>query len=201
MTPPPTINSVAVDEDPSTFLPANTGDSDNNNNGIQITDDDSSLSTATSLTSIVTSHTPHTLRTGVDTAGAPSPFRDPDATTDNNQVNTTPNNNAAFTPRARSMSVPNAVILNPSSSIEVRTSSATRSNPRTRTPMRHASPLLVTGRYLFANANHVGNDVGANANQGTLGDGRRGVRGGGAQAEEGIPEEVEEGMGECLAWG
>lgn len=44
------------------------------------------------------------------------------------------------------MSVPNSVFLSPDGERTV----STRSNPRSRTPMRHASPLLVTGR-LFDN--------------------------------------------------
>ena len=46
------------------------------------------------------------------------------------------------------MSVPNSVFLSPDGTSQMRSTSANRnrSNPRTRTPMRHASPLLVTGR-------------------------------------------------------
>ena len=46
------------------------------------------------------------------------------------------------------MSVPNSVFLSPDGTPQMRSISANRnrSNPRTRTPMRHASPLLVTGR-------------------------------------------------------
>jgi hypothetical protein len=103
----------------------------NEMNNIQIIDEESSLSTATSLTSLVTSHTPHTLRTGADTA-APETIDE----------NPTPNQ------RMRSMSVPNSVFFSPEGTPIMRSGSANRnrSNPRTRTPMRHASPLLVTGR-------------------------------------------------------
>eukprot|EP00804_Cyclotella_cryptica_P000771 CCRYP_001043-RB/>CCRYP_001043-RB protein AED:0.13 eAED:0.13 QI:218/1/1/1/1/0.66/3/0/529 len=201
MAPPPITNTNLVGEIPPTFLPTNTDDNDNENNngGIQIIDEESSLSTATSLTSIITSHTPHTLRTGVDTADVSSPFREDAAATDTTQnhrntntINASSNVHAAFTPRARSMSVPNAVILHPTSASAVRTSSATRSNPLTRTPMRHASPLLVTGRYLFATAVSVGNEDGVEEEDRDV---RRDVGGDGVGVNGGIPEEVEEGRG------
>jgi hypothetical protein len=105
-------------------------------NNIQIIDEESSLSTATSLTSLITSHTPHTLRTGADTA-APE----------------TIDENPAPSQRMRSMSVPNSVFLSPEGTPIMRSGSAirNRSNPRTRTPMRQASPLLVTGRLFETN--------------------------------------------------
>ena len=93
---------------------------------VQIIDEESSLSTATSLTSLITAHTPHTLRTDVD-----STITAPEET------------NHAPIQRNRSLSVPNSVFLSPESADMP---SRNRSNPRTRTPMRHASPLLVTGR-------------------------------------------------------
>lgn len=84
--------------------------------------------------------------------------------------------------------MPNSVIVDPTNTpglLLLRTDSGTRSNPRTRTPMRHASPLLVTGR-LFD----------AGGERGVSGDDQRGVLGDIDARREAIPEE--DARGELL---